>query len=407
MGILRVLKLAGLVLLFFAVQGCNLQLSNESTTSPAFSMQLNPDALTVAPGSSIQTTLTVTPRNGFVGVVDLQLSGGPTGISVDPASVTVSGSPVSQTLTIYATGSAPTGTYDLRLEGSSGNLTSYASFNLTIGTNAAPGTHWTIRESGTTKLLRSVAFGNGTFVAGGEGGTLLSSTDGVSWTVRPTASLDPIRSVIFAQNKFVALQGRYVLISTDGATWSSNEVEVTLYDVAYGGGRFVGVGSGGNVLTSSDAVNWTKQGSITSYTLLGIAYGNGVFTTVAGGGKIFTSSDGVNWTERQSGTSNALQDVAYAEDRFVAVGDAGRILTSAHGVTWTPQLSGTNHDLYGIGYGDGIFVAVGGSGCILTSPDAVSWTERTSGTGSTLRGVAYGNGSFVAVGSSGAVLTSP
>ena len=41
---------------------------------------------------------------------------------------------------------------------------------------------WTARSSGTTELMSGVTFGNGRWVAVGEEGTILTSTDAASWS---------------------------------------------------------------------------------------------------------------------------------------------------------------------------------------------------------------------------------
>ena len=56
----------------------------------------------------------------------------------------------------------------------------------------------------------------------------------------------------------------------DGNAW---------YAVAYGNGKFVAVGSGGNIATSIDGINWSIK-SIISYDLDCITYGNEKFVFV-------------------------------------------------------------------------------------------------------------------------------
>jgi hypothetical protein len=48
--------------------------------------------------------------------------------------------------------------------------------------------NWTRRTSGTSNDLYGVTYGNGTFVAVGEGGTILTSPDGVTWTQRTSGT---------------------------------------------------------------------------------------------------------------------------------------------------------------------------------------------------------------------------
>src|SRR5438552_12540367 len=70
--------------------------------------------------------------------------------------------------------------------------------------------------------LNGVAFGNGTFVAVGANGTVLTSPGGASWTPRfPDTKAD-------------------------------------LFDVAWTGSSFVAVGSGGDAFTSFSGVFWTR-----------------------------------------------------------------------------------------------------------------------------------------------------
>jgi hypothetical protein len=159
-----------------------------------------------------------------------------------------------------------------------------------------------------------VAYGNGTFVAVGNGGTILTSPDGVSWTQR-----------------------------TSGTSNS-------LSGVTYRNGTFVAVGLGGTILTSPDGVTWTQRTSGTRNWLSGVTYGNGP-SWRWGDGPILTSPDGVNWTARANGDGqqalgrglrqrhDSLRGVAYGNGTFVGTG--GTILTSPDGVNWTVRASGT------------------------------------------------------------------
>jgi hypothetical protein len=92
--------------------------------------------------------------------------------------------------------------------------------------------------------LYGVAFGNGTFVAVGDNGIILTSSDGTDWTPR------------------------------------NSETQVALNGVTYGNGAFVAVGGNGVVLTSSNGIDWTLGNSGTQVALHGVAYGNGTFVVV-------------------------------------------------------------------------------------------------------------------------------
>ncbi len=179
-----------------------------------------------------------------------------------------------------------------------------------------------------------------------------------------------------------------------------------LYNVTYGGGRFVAVGASGSILTSSNGSSWSFAGSPTTSLLYGVTYGNGVFVASGQAGTIVSSSNGTSWTQRTSGVTNLLYCAAYGGGRFVVVGTAGAILSSSDGTTWTKPASGVSLGLFGVTYGNGRFVIVGESGVVLTSSDGVNWSRQTSNTSRWLDEVSYGNGRFVAAGEGGVAITS-
>ena len=72
--------------------------------------------------------------------------------------------------------------------------------------------------------VRGIAYGNGTFVAGGDFGKIETSTDGISWKA-------------VRDSKFPLLSG--------------TDLPVTIYSIAYGGGRFVAVGHKGSMSYSN------------------------------------------------------------------------------------------------------------------------------------------------------------
>ena len=131
---------------------------------PDFAISLNPTSLTVQQGSSGQTTLTVTPQNGFTGTVNLSLVAGqdqvPQGLTLSPGSVQVSGtSPVNQSLTLSAQSTTPTGTYRLKVRATSGSLTREADLTVAVLT---PYTNAYVHQvSGDGSVLVGSAFVSG------------------------------------------------------------------------------------------------------------------------------------------------------------------------------------------------------------------------------------------------------
>src|SRR5205807_7964780 len=83
--------------------------------------------------------------------------------------------------------------------------------------------------------LFAVTYGNGQFVAVGDSGTVITSSDGYHWTSQ-ASGLFP-----------------------------------TLLGVAYADGKYAAVGNGGAILVSSIAIAWTQVPFVTSNTLRSIA----------------------------------------------------------------------------------------------------------------------------------------
>jgi photosystem II stability/assembly factor-like uncharacterized protein len=278
---------------------------------------------------------------------------------------------------------------------------------------ADPLDSWHLRYS-SSKILNAVAYGNGTFVAVGDQGTILNSVDGITWGPKTSGTSMYLNGVTYGNSTFVAVGDHgTILISPDGGTWTPRTAYSGTTDnlsgIAYGNGIFVAVGDWKTVLTSPDGYTWIAR-TLGTFSLFPYAvwFGNGTFVSVGVSGDIFTSTDGLTWTERESPHSYSLFGVAYGNDTFVAVGHLGTVLTSPDGSTWTERNSGTSEEFYGVAFGNNTFVAVGYSivygDIIFTSPDGVVWTQRNSGTSRILYGVTYGEGTFVAVG--GAILQS-
>jgi hypothetical protein len=133
------------------------------------------------------------------------------------------------------------------------------------------GIDWVARNSGTTVALRAVAFHQGRFIVGGDGGMVLISSDGAAWVAGAPISSD-VRGLASSGDGIVAV-GNYsssgrLQVSTDGLTWPGNSLEFAqgLNAITYGSGFFVAVGDLGLILQSESptaaAVNdWTKSTS--------------------------------------------------------------------------------------------------------------------------------------------------
>ena len=267
---------------------------------------------------------------------------------------------------------------------------------------------------------KSVAWGNGTYVAVGWHSAIFTSRDGAAWTSRSASADGYFESVAFGGGQFVVVgMNGTILTSPDGTTWTAREAGFQPFayaSVTWGGGRFVAVGSEGffttrwTVATSVDGVKWLHV-SGSGGSLEGVAWGNGQFVAVgkdAAGAAILTSGDGTNWVRRSTPPVEYLMGVAYGSGQFVALNLYGPALTSPDGVSWFNLESDLPRPLgnyYGIAFGGGQFLALG-NGPILTSPDGKSWAIRSWDGNDIPLAAAYGDGQFIVVGG-GTVLSSP
>lgn len=226
---------------------------------------------------------------------------------------------------------------------------------------------------------------NGSYVAVGNFGSMLFSSDGINWQPENPGSLAALLSVTVNQNgDFVATGNNgTILYSTDGKTWSSESsgVSAPLTNIAVDeSGNFVAVGLRGTIVTSSNGIDWKVESSGTTNNLNGVTSYYGRFYVVGDKGTLLSSdSPGFNWNVLPTNISTNLnlRRIAITPNSIVIISTQGTILYSLNnGDSWETA-SGTNsNSLKGLtanSYGQ--FYAVGLNGTILTSSNnGVSWS---------------------------------
>jgi hypothetical protein len=264
------------------------------------------------------------------------------------------------------------------------------------------GKTWLKAASGTDLDLNCVAYGDGQFVTLGETdpagtGTLMSlrSADGAQWGVNSTG-LDHQKptALSFLNGSFVAFTAGfpnglpgYVLRSTDGLNWNiltstdPSTAGVQIKSIVYANGLYVAAGN--RIYTSPDLVNWTARTDLffnpeSNYgAWLSITYANGRFVVVGSHGEVSSSPDGLNWTPivyiddyfayPMGGDLMAAQVTFFNGEFLVAeAGDPyiGRIWRSVDGINWDSS-SGARVEWYGICSGGGSAIAFGALGAIV------------------------------------------
>ena len=137
----------------------------------------------------------------------------------------------------------------------------------TVRTSSDNGTTWDNGTSGTTKQLNEIGYGNSTFVAVGQSGPpLYSSNNGSTWGNGTWSESDWVTGVAFGNNTFIGVSSTYLTKSTDnGANWSKKAQGIAVWDVTYGNSKFVASGANGAIQHSSnDGENWTNGNSRTT-----------------------------------------------------------------------------------------------------------------------------------------------
>ena len=270
------------------------------------------------------------------------------------------------------------------------------------------GSAWTTATSPANYPWKSVAYGNGVFVAiqnGGVDNTVMTSPNGISWTTRTGAGTasNVLSAITFGGGLFVAVGSSRCMSSPDGITWTAQSLGSGIFGaIAYGAGVYAALATAAGqqlVRTSPDAVTWTNRTLPTTATWTGIAFGNGVFSAVASGTIAATSPDGITtWTQRSKpSTGVAMGSSAFGAGLFVQVPSASSnaALSSPDGITWTARTLANTAAYTSIDAGLGFVAADNAIG--TRSDDGITWVNSPVPTGA-WQDICFGGGKFVAVG---------
>lgn len=208
---------------------------------------------------------------------------------------------------------------------------------------SSDGENWTLLPSIGNIDISTIAGKGGVFVAGetersangkvvnSSAAVIHTSTDGRDWSTVTQSLPGSARSP-----GLVYGLGRYFYggnISHDGQTWAvaTRQPQLAAGNRVYG---VISTDSPATVQSSADGIEW-KTIDVKMLQPVAVAFGAGRYVMVGTGGEISSSEDGDNWISRSNPTGKRLNDVVYAHDRFIAAGDAGTLLSSIDGTTWT------------------------------------------------------------------------
>lgn len=281
---------------------------------------------------------------------------------------------------------------------------------------ATSGDIYSILNSGVTSNLNAVEFLNQEYVAVGDEGVILTSSNGVDWTKR-------VSGAYFFNGVAYGLAGNsgiYVTVgnsgalvtSADGEIWVEGDSGVTsnLNDVAYVNSRFVAIGDGGVVLVSLDGTEWESVTTGVSTNFLDITYGNDLYIIVGSGGSIVRSGDLSAFDETLAPTSVTFNTVVFDGTRFTIGGTSNALYTTENGIALTLRNSPVDTILSMVRSvltnDTDKFILTGPSGFVATSDGDFDWRDRNSGVADNLNDVVFASELFVAVGDAGAIVSS-
>jgi hypothetical protein len=177
-----------------------------ASSAPDFVLSASPSTLSIAQGAGGNSSISVTPLNGFNGVVSLSASGLPSGVT---AAFNPTDTSTTSSLTFSAAGTAATGTFTVTITGVSGNLTHTATIALTVTSPVT--TPVQVNLSSVFNISTGIATDGQSFTGGGldgrgfaYSGNLLGTTrtfGGVQFNLGPARALDAV------DNKVVPLPG--------------------------------------------------------------------------------------------------------------------------------------------------------------------------------------------------------
>jgi len=277
----------------------------------------------------------------------------------------------------------------------------------------------TNNEYGTGDMgrFRDVAANGGTMVAIGQVGSHARSVDGGrTWSHINFGSLSGTtrNSIAFGNGLFVAGKALGISYSSDGSSWTEQALANGILGangpeaIAYGDGRFVGVGGGSpsyRIATSDDGTTWTNRvtgaGTITGTPYFNnvrflnnrfIACGNASFNRLLYSVSVL-GSIGTIWNSVGTGITGAVIDVAWDGRNYLVLTETAlyksRTLENSSYTLITPTAWTGTPTAFGIASHNGVTVlALNGNddasiGRAYVSSDAEKtssgWSPRTHG----------------------------
>jgi len=249
------------------------------------------------------------------------------------------------------------------------------------------------------KVFRDVTYGGGKFVAVGDAGLIMTSSDGQTWGNQIYMGISGyLYRVFYGKNAtgaglFVAVgYHKQIYTSPNGTSWTC----VMDYDATPGAPSFTSVvyveelglwvvgGVDGVIYTSPSGArdSWTLRNLNTAYYIDALCYGNGIIVGGTSNGGIIKSTDGINWSKCNVDTGVNNKSAVYANGLYLVGGGASgvsELYYSTNATTWTKASMKDLADYFmDLAWTTKHFIAAGNKdkgGCpmVMGSADGKNW----------------------------------
>lgn len=240
------------------------------------------------------------------------------------------------------------------------------------------------------------------------------SKDTHYWSVVETPATYGLKSISYDGVQILASPGLEKYFTTsDGRAWQSHGERSALFDTYHAHRfineeqRWVAAGTGGRILSSTNADSWVSHVKPLLDKIEDIHYSPEAGFLAVGGtseyeGGILISQDGITWNLQLVPNASIIDDATWIEGTWVISDFSGNILSSPDGVLWTNihrSINKINNVSFDPISGRGI--AVGNQGTILMTDNLTHWQPQISPSSSNINAVHFANGQWVAVGDTG------
>jgi len=254
--------------------------------------------------------------------------------------------------------------------------------------------------------LNCIVFGGDKFLVGDSEGNIYHSVNGISWTLEATNVLesnDGIYALAYGNGTYIAGGGfgrARIAKSSDGITWElvSKDILISfsnITSIAYENGIFVAGSFWGRIAWSEDGgQTWTPAHDgerifdITGGTVNNIIYADGKFVAAGRGQdqhRIAYSTNGKDWTRVTIpfAENYGWSSVAYGGGLFISGFDSYdntvKFASSQDALTWTP-ISITSNNPFSVGYPQNMIYAKGNFFASVTGMGFINLTFSSNGT---------------------------